>query len=222
MRKLFDQLFGRKSEKLFGGSPQLLLFDMPEVDPEPNRTEQLEVPGHTRRKPGRKPLPENLQRVEVIHDIAEDQKQCGCGAELSRIGEEVSKKLDLIPASIREIKHIRPKYSCKVCEGVEDEGSTTVKIAPLPPQILPKGIASGGLLAHIITAKFCDALPFYRQEKQFARLGVELNRATMCNWAMKAAAACEPLSELLGEEIRSGPLINIDETTVQVLAEPGR
>lgn len=160
MRKLFDQLFGRKSEKLFGGSPQLLLFDIPEVDPEPSWTEQLEVPGHTRRKPGRKPLPENLPRVEVIHDIAEDQKQSGCGAELSRIGEEVSEKLDLIPASIRVIKHIRPKYSCKVCEGVEDEGSTTVKIAPLPPQILPKGIASGGLLAHIITAKFCDALPF--------------------------------------------------------------
>ncbi|RZW13674.1 MAG: IS66 family transposase, partial [Desulfobulbaceae bacterium] len=87
---------------------------------------------------------------------------------------------------------------------------------------VPKGIASAGLLAHILTAKFADALPFYRQEKQFARLGVDIGRATMCNWAMKAAEACEPLLELLSQEIRSGPLINIDETTVQVLREPGR
>ncbi len=221
IRQLFDKLFGRKSEKLFGGSPQLLLFDMPEPDPETEPEEQIEVVAHRKSKPGRKPLPQNLPRVEVVHDIAEEEKQCGCGAELSRIGEEVSEKLDLIPAVIRVIRHIRPQYSCKSCEGVEDDGPA-VRIAPVPPQIIPKGIASGGLLAHILTAKFEDALPFYRQEKQFARLGVELNRATMCNWAMKAAEACQPLLTLLHQDLLSGPLINIDETTVQVLAEPGR
>ncbi|MBL0378194.1 MAG: transposase [Desulfofustis sp. PB-SRB1] len=83
-------------------------------------------------------------------------------------------------------------------------------------------MATAGLLAHILTAKFCDALPFYRQEKQFARLGVELGRATMGNWAIKAATACGPVLALLHTEIRSGPLINIDETTVQVLDEPNR
>ncbi|NNK96935.1 MAG: IS66 family transposase [Desulfobacterales bacterium] len=223
MRKLFDRLFGRTSEKLFGGSPQLLLFDMPEVDPEADTEteEKVAIEAHSRKKPGRKPLPENLPRVEVLHDIEEDEKICGCGAALERIGEEVSEKLDIIPAIIRVIRHIRPKYGCRCCEGIEDDGPT-VKIAPVPPQIIPKGIASGGLLAHILTAKFDDALPFYRQEKQFARLGVELGRATMCNWAMKAADACKPLLELLSQEIRSGPLINIDETTVQVLCEPGR
>ncbi len=206
VRQLFDKLFGRKSEKLFGGSPQLLLFDMPEPDPETEAQEQIEVPAHRKRKPGRKPLPQNLPRVEVVHDIPDEQKQCSCGARLSRIGEEVSEKLDIIPAVIRVIKHIRPQYSCKSCEGVEDDGPT-VRIAPAPPQIIPKGIASGGLLAHLLTAKFEDALPFYRQEKQFARLGVELNRATMCNWAMKAAEACQPLLRLLQQDILSGPLI---------------
>jgi transposase len=223
IRKLFDQLFGRKSEKLFGGSPQLLLFDMPEIDPEveTESEEKVVIEAHSRKKAGRKPLPESLPRVEVVHDIEEEEKVCGCGAALERIGEEVSEKLDIIPAIIRVIRHIRPKYGCRSCEGVEDDGPT-IKIAPVPPQIVPKGIASAGLLAHILTAKFADALPFYRQEKQFARLGVEIGRATMCNWAMKAAEACTPLLELLSQEIRSGPLINIDETTVQVLHEPGR
>ena len=223
MRSLFDQLFGRKSEKLFGGSPQQLLFDMPEIDPEtePETEEKVGIEAHTRKKAGRKPLPESLPRVEVVHDIAEEEKVCDCGAAVERIGEEVSEKLDIIPAIIRVIRHIRPKYGCRSCEGVEDDGPT-IKIAPVPAQIIPKGIASAGLLAHILTGKFADALPFYRQEKQFARLGVEIGRATMCNWSMKAAEACKPLLELLSEEIRSGPLINIDETTVQVLNEPGR
>lgn len=221
VRHLYNQMFGPKSEKTYGGSPQLLLFDMPEPAPESESEEQVEVPAHTRKKSGRKPLPEKLPRVEVIHDIDEEEKVCRCGAPLTRIGEEVSEKLDIIPAIIRVIKHIRPQYSCKSCEGVEDDGPT-VKIAPVPPQIIPKGIASGGLLAHVLTAKFEDALPFYRQEKQFTRLGVELGRATMCNWATKAAEACKPLLSLLQKDIISGPLVNIDETPVQVLAEPGR
>jgi len=191
-----------------------------DIEKEPEE-ENVEITGHSRKKKGRKPLPKDLPRVEVVHDIAEEEKVCQCGADLSRIGEDVSEKLDLIPAVIRVIKHIRPKYSCKSCEGVEDE-SGAVKIAPVPPQIIPKGIASAGLLAHIFCAKFEDALPFYRQEKQFTRLGVDLNRAAMCSWAMKVAEQCALLLELLKNDLLSGPLINADETTVQVLAEPGR
>ena len=222
MRQLFDKLFGRKSEVFRGLNPQLPLFDMPEPaqdnEPEP---EEVTVAPHSRKKKGRKPLPEALPRVEVVHDIPEEEKVCSCGSHLSKIGEEICEKLDLIPAIIRVIRHIRPKYSCKSCEGVEDEGAT-VKIAPVPPQIIPKSIASGGLLAHILTAKFEDALPFYRQEKQFTRLGVDLGRATMCNWAIKVAEHCQPLLNLLHSEILSGPLVNVDETTVQVLKEPDR
>ncbi len=217
---LYQKLFGPKSEKYHGENPQLPLFDMPEPDPEAEE-EKTTVNGHTRKKPGRKPLPANLPRVDVVHDITEAEKVCECGEHLVKIGEEVSEKLDIIPAVIQVIRHIRPQYVCRGCEGVESDGPT-VKIAPPAPQIIPKGIASAGLLAHIITGKFVDALPFYRQEAQFKRLGVEIGRATMCNWAMKAVEACKPLLELLLEDIRSGPLIGIDETTVQVLKELGR
>lgn len=220
VRLLYAQLFGKKSEKSGASSQPLPLFDMPE--PEMDReVEAVEVPTHTRKKTGRKKLPEELPRVDVVHDISETEKVCECGEFLSRIGEDVSEKLDIIPAVIQVIKNIRPKYACKQCEGLETAGAV-VKIAPPPKQIISKGIATAGLLAHILTAKFCDALPFYRQEKQFKRLGVEIPRQSMCNWAMKAAEACQPLLNLLHKEIRSGPLINIDETTVQVLDEPGR
>ena len=225
IRHLYDKLFGRKSEKNRYGeeSPQLLLFDMPEPDPEEPDVSvetEIEVEGHTRRKKGRKPLPENLPRVEIVHDIAEEEKVCHCGAHLTRIGEEISEKLDIIPAVIQVIRHIRPKYSCKECENILEQGDT-VKIAPVPVQLIAKAIASGGLMAHILTAKFADALLFYRQERQFIRLGADIHRATMCRWAMKVAEACIPLKNLLRQEILSCPLINADETTVQVLREPG-
>ena len=222
---LFHKLFGRKSEKnkYAGESPQLPLFDMPEPDPEAENPadEETEVKGHKRSRSKRKPLPPELPREEIVHDIDEEEKVCHCGAQLSRIGQEISEKLDIIPAIIRVIRHIRPKHSCKQCENVEEKGAT-VKIAPVPPQLLPKAIASGGLAAHILTAKFADALPFYRQEKQFERLGADICRATMCRWAMNVAEACAPINKLLRQDILSGPLINADETTVQVLKEPGK
>ena len=104
---------------------------------------------------------------------------------------------------------------------MEDDGPT-VKIAPAPPQLIEKSIATGGLLAHIVCSKFEDALPLYRQEKIFARLGVELPRSTMCTWLVKVAEKHRRLTELLLGEIRSGPVVNADETTVQVLQEPER
>jgi transposase len=223
VRHLYDKLFGRKSEKYryAEDSPQLPLFDMPEPDPDAKDEEEVEVAKHTRRKKGRKPLPDSLPRVEIVHDIEEHEKVCHCGSQLSRIGEDFAEKLDIIPAVIQVVRHIRPKYSCKRCENAAELGST-VKQAPVPVQLLPKAIASGGLMAHLLTAKFADALPFYRQEKQFARLGVDIPRATMCRWAMKVAEFLLPMKNLLRQDILSGPLINVDETTVQVLKEPGR
>ncbi|MBU4326283.1 MAG: IS66 family transposase [Proteobacteria bacterium] len=201
-------------------SVQLPLFDMPEPEMEQEK-EIVEVEPRTRHKAGRKKLPESLPRVDVIHDIPEEDKICACGGAMSRIGEDVAEKLDIIPAVIQVIRNIRPKYTCKHCEGIETKGAV-VKIAPVPKQIIEKGIATAGLLAHILTAKFVDALPFYRQEKQFSRLGVDIPRATMCNWAMKVAETCKPLLDLLQEMLFFGSLVNSDETTVQVLKEPGR
>ena len=222
IRLLTNEIFGRKSEKQppEPDQAQLNLFGQAEPEPAPVE-EEIIVPGHTRKKRGRKPLPKDLPVKEVTYDIAEDEKICGCGAHMTRCGEETAEKLDIIPAKMEVIRHVRYKYACKQCEGVEDDGPT-VKIAPVPPQIIPKGIATPGLLAHILVSKFEDALPFYRQEKIFDRLGVDLGRATMCGWAVKVAVQCEVLLKMIGEEIRSGPLINIDETPFQVMNEQGR
>jgi transposase len=224
------KLFGRKTEKkLYGieNGQQILLFNEAE-EYNPPKEEMVEeevaeitVPAHSRKKPGRKPLPENLPAVDVIHDISDEDKVCACGCIKSRIGEEVSKQLEYIPAVIRVIRNIRPKYVCKNCEGVEAD-EPAVSIASLPPMIIQKSIATPGLLAHIMTSKFADAIPFYRQENQFERLGIDIPRSSMCGWAIKVAERCEPLIELLNKDIRSGPIMSIDETTVQVMKEVGR
>ena len=190
------------------------------AEAKPAEVPVVEVPAHTRAKRGRKPLPDHLPRIEVVHDLPEDQKVCACGACLKRIGEEVSEKLDYVPAIMQVERHIRPKYACPASDG--EEGMPVVRIAPMLPQIIPKGLATVSLLAQVITAKFVDAMPFYRQTKQFARLGVDVPRHSMSGWAMAVAKALEPLHELFQAEIRSGPVINMDETTLQVLKEPGR
>jgi len=214
-------LYAPKSEKskdLYQGILPLPIVRIAEA--KPVEVPVVEVPAHTRAKRGRKPLPDHLPRIEIIHDLPEDQKVCACGACLKRIGEEVSEKLDYVPAVVQVERHVRPKYACPACDG--EEGMPVVRIAPMPPQIIPKGLATPSLLAQVITAKFVDAMPFYRQTKQFARLGVDIPRHSMSGWAMAVAKALDPLHELLQAEIRSGPVINMDETTLQVLKEPGR
>lgn len=222
IKSLQDRLFGRKTEKTPKDDGQLSLFDIPDPDlPLLEEPEETTVGSHTRKKRGRKPLPANLPRVEVIHDLSDTEKQCQCGCSKSRIGQEVSEQLDFIPAKIQVIRNIRYKYACKSCEGVDDDGPT-ISIARMPDHIIPKSMATPGLLAHILTAKFADALPFYRQEKQFVRIGIELPRSTMCNWAMKTAQACEILINMMQESILGSHVMNIDETPVKVLKEPGR
>ena len=222
IRLLQKELFGRKTEKRpKADQQQMLLFDEEQVDEPDAGPETVTIPAHSRKKRGRKPLPEELPRIEIVHDIDEAEKVCGCGSRLSHIGDDTSEKLEIIPAKMLVIRHVRKKYACKTCEGVEDDGPT-VRIAPLPPQIIPKSIATPGLLAQIITSKFEYALPFYRQEKILQQIGIDLPRSTLCNWAVKVAEKIEPIMSLLHNDIRSGPLINIDETPVQVLNEAGR
>jgi transposase len=225
LRLFQNELFGRSSEKrhaphpdqvpLFSGDDNLVAESTQASD------DAIIIAAHSRKKPGRKPLPKDLPRVDIIHDLSEEQKQCGCGARLSRIGEEICEKLDYIPAQLRVERHIRYKYACKSCEGVEDEGPS-VRIAPAPLQLIRKSNATAGLLAHIAVSKFADGLPLYRQQKIFDRLGIEMTRAVMVKWMVQAAQRCAGLVDLLRAEIRSGPLINIDESPLQVLNEAGR
>lgn len=221
---LIAQLYGKKSEKhpSIPHPDQLSYLDEPAGEPSLEASlDTVVVPAHTRKRSGRKPLPEALPRVEIIHDVPEEEKQCACGSTLSRIGEETSEQLNYIPAKLEVIRHIRPKYACKTCEGTASEDHT-IKIAPAPKQFIERSIASAGLLAHIFTAKFMDGLPYYRQEKQFGRLGYELSRTNMTNWTLQAGAKLAKLLELLKHELLSGPLIHMDETTIQVLKESDR
>lgn len=220
---LLFRIYGKKSERRPLELPdQLSYLEDLEEEPAPvSPVEEIAIPAHNRKKKGRKPLPEELPRVEVIHDLSEEEKQCACGSTRSRIGEEVSEQLDCVPAKLQVIRHIRPKYVCKTCEGVESEDST-VKIAPAPKLFIEKSIVSAGLLAFILVAKFVDANPYYRQEKQFERLGYQLSRTNMVNWTIQAGIKLQKLLELLRHELLSGPLIHMDETSIQVLKEKDR
>lgn len=226
IRLLNHKLFGRKSEKL---SPedelQGRLFDEVETHSEegdaPEKEEVIRVSGHTRKKGGRRPLPEDLPRKDVEHDIPAEEKICACGAELSHIGDEVSEKLAVKPAEIWVERHIRHKYACKSCEGVETVGGA-VKTAKLPPQIIPQGIATPSLLSFIFIGKFCDGLPLYRLEKIFSRIGIDLARSTMCGWPIDIHNRYNEFFNIFWKELIAYPLIGIDETKVQVLGEPGK
>lgn len=213
-RWLKNQLFGRSSEKRAPTdiSPnQQWLFNEVEVLAEATQAATVTIPAHERQKRGRKKLPASLPRIEVIHDLSEAEKICPTdGATLERIGQETSEQLEVIPAQIRVIRHIRPQYACPCCR-------TGVKIAPVPPALFPKSIASPSLLAQIATAKFVDGTPLYRQQPQFARIGIQLGRATMAGWMIRIGYYLVPLINLLNEILLAEPVLHCDETQLQVL-----
>ena len=125
IKSLRDKLFGRKTEKTPKDDGQMSLFEIPEPElPISKEPEETIVTSHKRKKRGRKPLPKDLPRVEKIHDLSDEEKQCACGCLKSRIGQEVSEQLDYIPAKVRVIRNVRYKYACKNCEGVDDKGPT--------------------------------------------------------------------------------------------------
>lgn len=139
------------------GEEQYSLFDEAELAaPEGPALAEAEdvvvVATHARGKKGRRPIAAEFPRVDIVHDIPEADKICPCGCELPRIGEEVSEKLDIVPAIIQVLRHIRPKYACRACEGANSEvdDGPTVKIAPMPPQLIPQGIVTPSLLSYIL------------------------------------------------------------------------
>lgn len=215
---LIAKRFGPSSEKT--DKRQLGLFNEAEASTqeelELESQTALSVPAHARKKPGRKPLPEYIERVEVLHDLPEAEKICPHdGTALERIGEEVSEQLDVIPAKVQVLRHIRPKYACPCCR----QG---IKTAPMPPQPIPKSIASPALLAHVCTAKYADALPLYRQEDILKRAGIDLPRATLANWMLKLGELVVPLINLLRDTVLECGVVQMDETTVQVLKEQNK
>jgi transposase len=222
--KLFQgKIFGKSSEK----SPdQAELFDEAEVESlspddltayatEEVEADPIEAPTKPKEKSGRKPLPKELERIVVQHDLLEHEKTCDCGCQKTHIGDDVSEQLDIIPAVIQVIQHCRNKYVCKDCEG-------KIQVAALPAQAIPKSNASPGLLAHIAVAKYQDGLPLFRMEVIFARLGIHLPRNTMANWMIKSHELLQPLYNLLNDQLLESGYIHMDETPVQVLKEPDK
>lgn len=216
-RWLKSRLFGRSSEKapVAEHNPdQQWLFNEAEalVVAAALAPETITIPAHDRKQRGRKALSAALPRVEVLHDLPDDQKVCPHdGTTLERIGAETSEQLDYIPAVVRVLKHIRPKYACPCCR----QG---VKIAPVPLTLFPKSLATPSLIAHIVTAKFVDGTPLYRQEPQFGRMGIPLGRATMAGWMIRLGGEfVVPLINLLRDWMIEDPVIHCDETRLQVL-----
>ena len=210
IRQLIQKRFSASSEKY---SPdQVNLFDEAEQEQQEQeedsndqnpKDDEIAIPAHTRKKAGRKPLPDHLPRVREEHDIPEEEKICPCcQGTLHRMGEEVSEQLDIIPAKVQVIQHVRPKYACRHCE----EG---VKTAELPPQPIPRSIATPGLLAYIVTSKYVDGLPLYRLEQfTLTRLGVEIARATMATWMVRCGDLVQPLINLLRDKLLEAPVVH--------------
>jgi transposase len=208
--------FGRKSEKLARQIEQLELklehlenqsaaSTSPGKNPSPSETPNASG------KPGRRPLPEHLPRQ--IRRYEPEQQACPeCGGELRKLGEDVSEVLECVPASFYVIRHVRPKLSCTACDVIVQ--------APAPSRPIDRGLAGPGLLAHVLTAKFGDHLPLYRQSEIYAREGVELDRSTLAQWVGASSRLLEPLVDALRVYVTAGDKLHADDTPVPVLA-PG-
>jgi len=161
--------------------------------------------------PRRSPLPAHLPRVDVRHEPA--QTVCGCGCAMKRIGEDVSEKLDYTPGVFHVERHIRGKWACARCQ--------TLIQAPVPAQVIDKGVPTAGLLAQVLVAKYADHQPLYRQEGIFERAGMAIPRSTLAQWVGACGVQLQPLVEALRGILLERDVLHADETPVAMLA-PGK
>jgi transposase len=178
--------------------------------------EVLEVAAHSRKKRGRKPLDPHLPREIVRHELPEAERICAHdGAQLVEIGAEISEQLDIVPQQVRVIQHHRIKYACPCCDD-------SIRVTPAPPRIIPKGLLTEAALAWVVTAKYQDSLPLYRQAALLGRFGGDLSRTTLAASMVRVGQAVQPIINLLRDHLLEAELILGDETVVQVLKESGR
>ena len=163
----------------------------------------------------RAPLPSDLPRVDIVHEVPEDERLCPCGTPMVEIGEDVSEQLDIVPMQVRVLRHIRKRYGCP--------GSAHAPVvAALPAQPLPRSNASPDLLAMLLTVKYADGLSLARFEYVLERAGVAVPRQTLARWVIGAAGVLQPLHNLIRDELFNASVIHMDETVVQVLKERDR
>jgi len=207
--------FGRSSEQLNGIQvswlDETLEADLAAVEQElKDLTPAAKTESPARQQPKRAALPAGLPRIEIHHEP--DSTTCKCGCQLKRIGQDVSEKLDYTPGVFTVEEHIRGKWACDECE--------TLIQAPVPAQIIDKGIPTAGLLAQVVVAKYSDHLPLYRQERIFGRAGVEIPRSTLAQWVGICGVRLQPLVDALKAEILQHSVLHADETPVAML-KPG-
>ena len=209
--------FGRKSEKLAQQIEQLELR-LEELQSEPGEDSSPEAEPSVLinkdtayAKPARHPLPGHLPRQTQRHE-PEESACPDCGGVLRKLGEDVSEMLEYVPASFFVIRHVRPKLSCSRCERIVQ--------AAAPSRPIERGMAGPGLLAHVLTSKYADHLPLYRQSEIYARQGVELQRSTLADWVGGTSQLLTPLVDALRHYVISASKLHADDTPVPVLA-PG-
>jgi len=209
--------FGKSSEV---SNDQLRLFNEAEqlIDETASEVRQQETVTYTRNKPKRTPLPKDLPRDVIVHDIEEADKVCdSCSHDLHKMGEDKSEQLEFIPAQVKVIEHVRPKYSCRHCE--QQGINVKIKIAPVPASAIPKSIATASLLSQIITNKYQYALPLYRQESLFKQYGIDLSRQTMASWMLKLTPLLMRLYQRYQQILLQQSVIHADETPLKVINE---
>jgi len=217
------QLFAAKSE-VSGLHQKDMFFNEAEAEgakaqptAEETDDDHVEVPAHKRAKRGRKPLDPALPREVVRHELPEGERVCPRdGAALREIGVEVSEQLDIVPQQVRVIRHERVKYACPCCDG-------GMRLAARPPQVIPRGLYTEAAMAWVITSKYLDGLPLYRQAALLSRFGgTDTSRNTLASGVVRIGEAVQPVVNLLRDGLLEAPLVYGDETEVQVLKEAGR
>ncbi|MGF6721510.1 transposase [Paraburkholderia sp. GAS41] len=221
LRAYKRELFGASSEAR--EADQLGLFNeaealAPDADAAPAREDEpgTQVAGHTRNKRGRKPLDPGLPREVVRHELPESERFCSHdGHALVEIGVETSEQLDVIPEQVRVIQHQRVKYACPCCD-------LGIKVTPAPARIIPRGLLTESALAWIITGKYQYGMPLYRQAMLLRRFGGDISSNTLAASVVRVGLAVQPVINLMRDVLLESEVIHGDETTFQVLKEPGR
>lgn len=224
---LKKKLFGTKSEtKKSLGYDQASLFNEAEVEFDETREEYKVVKEHQRRKKQKGFIEEkfkNIPHEKVLYDLPESMKQCPrCKTELSKVGEEFLRyEFEFVPAQLKVKEIYVATYECRKCRKVEKKSVMVTAGSPEP--VIPHSYASPESVAQVMKEKFVNGVPLYRQEDEWKRLGVELSRATMASWVIKASELwLQPLVEHMHQELLKGKYVHSDETPVQVLKEPGK
>jgi len=212
-------LHGKKSEKLDEDDRQLAFEDLNIAvsEAEEHKQDQAASDDTPKRKRvarrNRGNLPTDLPRIEQVVEPESLACPCGCG-QMHKIGEDRTERLDIVPAQLRVLVTVRPKYACRACT----DGVTQ---APAPAALIEGGLPTEGAIAHVLVSKYADHLPLYRQSQMLARSGVTIDRGTLADWVGVAAFHLRPVVDRLAEHLKASTKLFMDETTAPVL-DPGR